>query len=159
MAEASYGSVAVKYGGPIDVARHVFNTAGPRGLFRGLVPTMAREIPGNAAMFGIYEGLKQYLAGGLDTSKLGRGSLMLSGGLAGGSIWIFVYPADVVKSAVQVDDFKKPKYAGSIDAFRKILAAEGVKGLYKGFTPAMARSVPANAACFLAYEVTRSSLG
>ncbi|KAK1356840.1 hypothetical protein POM88_050096 [Heracleum sosnowskyi] len=89
MAEASYGSVAVKYGGPIDVARHVFETAGvrglfrgsrhvfetagARGLFRGLVLTMAREIPGNATMIGIYEGLKQYLAGGLDTSKLGRG--------------------------------------------------------------------------------------
>ncbi|XP_074358698.1 mitochondrial carnitine/acylcarnitine carrier-like protein [Apium graveolens] len=159
MAEASYGSVAVKYGGPIDVARHVFDTAGARGLFRGLLPTLAREIPGNAAMFGIYEGLKQYLAGGLDTSKLGRGSLILSGGLAGGSIWIFIYPADVVKSAIQVDDFKKPKFSGSIDAFRKIVAAEGVKGLYKGFTPAMARSIPANAACFLAYEVTRSNLG
>ncbi|KAK1374957.1 mitochondrial carnitine/acylcarnitine carrier-like protein [Heracleum sosnowskyi] len=159
MAEAGSAGVAVKYAGPVDVARHAYQTAGVRGLFRGLVPTLAREIPGNAAMFGVYEGLKQYLAGGLDTSKLGRGSFMLAGGLAGGSFWIFVYPTDVVKSAIQVDDFKNPKYSGSIDAFRKILAAEGVKGLYKGFTPAMARSVPANAACFLAYEMARSSLG
>lgn len=151
--------VAVKYGGPMDVAKHVLRSAGMKGLFRGLVPTMAREIPGNAAMFGVYEGLKQYLAGGQDTSKLGRGSLMLAGGLAGGSFWISVYPTDVVKSAIQVDDYKNPKYSGSINAFRKILASEGVKGLYKGFGPAMARSVPANAACFLAYEVTRSSLG
>ncbi|XP_078155985.1 mitochondrial substrate carrier family protein [Carex rostrata] len=150
----------VKYSGPMDVARHVLKSeGGARGLFKGLVPTLAREVPGNAIMFGVYETIKQYLAGGSDTSSLGRGSLMFAGGLAGGSFWMIVYPTDVVKSVIQVDDYKNPKYNGSISAFRKILASEGVKGLYKGFGPAMVRSVPANAACFLAYEVTRSSLG
>ncbi|KAG8383702.1 hypothetical protein BUALT_Bualt04G0041400 [Buddleja alternifolia] len=153
-------SVAVKYGGPMDVARHVLQAeGGARGLFKGLIPTLAREVPGNAAMFGVYEALKQYLAGGHDTSNLGRGSLILAGGLAGASFWASVYPTDVVKSVLQVDDYKNPKFSGSIDAFKKILKSEGVKGLYKGFGPAMARSVPANGACFLAYEVTRSSLG
>ncbi|XP_068635035.1 mitochondrial carnitine/acylcarnitine carrier-like protein [Aristolochia californica] len=151
---------AVKYGGPMDVAKHVLRSeGGARGLFKGLVPTLAREVPGNAAMFGVYEALKQYLAGGTDTSGLGRGSLVVAGGLAGGSFWAAVYPTDVVKSVIQVDNYKNPKFSGSLDAFRKILASEGVKGLYKGFGPAMARSVPANAACFLAYEMTRSSLG
>ncbi|VFQ67248.1 unnamed protein product [Cuscuta campestris] len=150
----------VKYSGPMDVVRHVLKSeGGARGLFKGLLPTMAREVPGNAAMFGSYEATKQYLAGGHDTSSLGRGSLVIAGGLAGASFWAFVYPTDVIKSVLQVDDYKNPKFSGSIDAFRKILAAEGVKGLYKGFGPAMARSVPANAACFLAYEVTRASLG
>lgn len=144
----------------MDVARHVLKSeGGSRGLFKGLVPTLAREIPGNAAMFGVYELIKQRLAGGSDTSNLGRGSLVVAGGLAGATFWGSVYPTDVVKSVIQVDDYKNPKYSGSIDAFRKILASEGVKGLYKGFGPAMARSVPANAACFLAYEITRSSLG
>ncbi|CAI0418584.1 unnamed protein product [Linum tenue] len=157
---SSAATVALKYGGPMDVAKQVLRSeGGTRGLFKGLVPTMAREIPGNAAMFGVYELLKQKMAGGEDTSKLGRGSLMLAGGLAGASFWGSVYPTDVVKSALQVDDYSKPKYSGSMDAFRKILAAEGVKGLYKGFGPAMGRSIPANAACFLAYEVTKSSLG
>ena len=160
LAGSGSAGVAVKYGGPMDVARHVLRSeGGVMGLFKGLVPTMAREVPGNAAMFGVYEALKQYLASGQDTSKLGRGSLMLAGGLAGGAFWISVYPTDVVKSVIQEDDYKNPRYSGSINAFRKILASEGVKGLYKGFGPAMARSVPANAACFLAYEVTRSSLG
>lgn len=159
LAGAGSATLAVKYGGPMDVARHVLSEAGVRGLFKGLVPTLAREVPGNAAMFGVYEAVKQYIAGGKDTSTLGRGSLIMAGGIAGASFWMFVYPTDVVKSVLQVDDYKKPKFSGSIDAFRKTLASEGVKGLYKGFGPAMARSVPANAACFLAYEVTKSSLG
>jgi len=144
----------------MDVAKHVLKSEGGlRGLYKGLVPTLAREVPGNAAMFGVYEALKQYLAGGSDTSGLGRGSLIVAGGLAGASFWCFVYPTDVVKSVLQVDDYRNPKFSGSTDAFKKILAFEGVKGLYRGFGPAMARSVPANAACFLAYEITRSSLG
>ncbi|XP_020093835.1 mitochondrial carnitine/acylcarnitine carrier-like protein [Ananas comosus] len=160
LAESGPSTGVVKYGGPMDVARHVLKSEGGlRGLFKGLGPTLAREVPGNAAMFGVYEALKQYFAGGPDTSKLGRGSLIVAGGLAGASFWFSVYPTDVVKSVIQVDDYKNPKFSGSINAFRKILTSEGVKGLYRGFGPAMARSVPANAACFLAYEVTRASLG
>lgn len=160
LAGSGTATLAVKYGGPMDVARHVLKSeGGVKGLFKGLVPTMAREIPGNAAMFGVYEATKQLIAGGTDTSELGRGSLMLSGGLAGAAFWFMVYPTDVIKSVIQVDDYKNPKFSGSIDAFRRIKATEGFKGLYKGFGPAMCRSVPANAACFLAYEMTRSALG
>ncbi|KAH6760090.1 Mitochondrial substrate carrier family protein [Perilla frutescens var. frutescens] len=156
VASCGSGAIALKYGGPMDVARQVLQSeGGARGLFKGLFPTMAREVPGNAAMFGVYEALKQSLAGGQDTSSLGRGSLMLAGGLAGATFWLTVYPTDVIKSVIQVDDYKNPKFSGSIDAFKKIVKSEGVKGLYKGFGPAMARSIPANGACFLAYEVTR----
>lgn len=153
-------AASIKYNGPISVAKHVLKSEGGiLGLFKGLTPTLAREVPGNAVMFGVYEGIKQYLAGGRDTSGLSQSALLTSGGLAGAAFWLAVYPTDVVKSAIQVDNYNQPKYSGSIDAFKKIAASEGIKGLYKGFGPAMARSVPANAACFLAYEITRSSLG
>ncbi|KAJ7295652.1 hypothetical protein O6H91_14G053300 [Diphasiastrum complanatum] len=152
--------VPIKYNGPIDVARHVLRyEGGVLGLFKGLTPTLLREVPGNAAMFGAYEAIKQGIAGGRDTSQLGRGSLLTAGGIAGAVFWLSVYPTDVIKSVIQVDNHSKPKYNGTIDAFRQVYTAEGVKGLYRGFGPAMARSVPANAACFLAYEVVRSSLG
>ena len=105
LAGTGTAAVAVKYGGPMDVARQVLRSeGGVKGLFKGLVPTMAREVPGNAAMFGVYEALKRLLAGGTDTSGLGRGSLMLSGGVAGAAFWLMVYPTDVVKSVIQVDD-------------------------------------------------------
>lgn len=149
-----------RYNGPIDVARHVLKAErGVIGLYKGLVPTLLREVPGNAFMFGGYEYTKQLLAGGKDTSKLGTGSLLVAGGVGGAMFWATVYPTDVIKSLVQIDDYKNPKYSGTVDAARKILASEGVKGLYRGFGPAMARSVPANAAAFLAYEMVRSSLG
>jgi solute carrier family 25 (mitochondrial carnitine/acylcarnitine transporter), member 20/29 len=159
MAEAAAASSVALPKGPIDVTKHVIRDAGTRGLFKGLVPTMGREVPGNALMFGVYEATKQYLTGGKDTSSLGMGSQILAGGLGGAVFWLVVYPTDVVKSVIQVDDYKNPRYSGSIDALRKIVAADGVKGLYKGFGPAMARSVPACAVTFVAYEITRSALG
>ena len=56
---------AVRYTGPFDVARHVVRSEGGLlGLWKGLTPTLMREVPGNAAMFGAYEATKQYLAGG-----------------------------------------------------------------------------------------------
>ncbi|CAI5461114.1 unnamed protein product [Closterium sp. Yama58-4] len=149
-----------RYAGPLDVARHVIRSeGGVLGLFKGLTPTLLREVPGNAAMFGAYEATKQLMAGGTDTSELSRGALLVAGGVGGACFWASVYPADVIKSMIQVDDYRNPKYTGTIQAFKKVWATEGVKGLYRGFGPAMARSVPANAACFLAYEMVREMLG
>lgn len=38
------------------------------------------------------------------------------------------------------------------------LAADGIGGLYKGFGPAIARSFPANATCFLVYEIVSTAM-
>ena len=54
--------------------------------------------------------------------KLGVGSLALAGGLAGVCYWLPVYPADIVKSKIQIDDFKNPTYRGSIDCLVKASA-------------------------------------
>ena len=55
--------------------------------------------------------------------KLGVGSLALAGGLAGLAYWGPVYPADVVKSKIQIDDFRNPAYKGAIDCAVKVGAA------------------------------------
>ncbi|EFJ22553.1 hypothetical protein SELMODRAFT_443165 [Selaginella moellendorffii] len=159
-ASGAAGVATVSYAGPMDVARHVARNEGGAvvGLYKGLFPTLLREVPGNAAMFGSYEAIKQALAGGKATNTLGQGSLLAAGGAAGAMYWLAVYPADVVKSMIQVDDHSNPKFRGTLDAFQKVYRSEGIKGLYRGFGPAMARSVPANAACFLTYELVRSSL-
>ena len=53
-------SAKVYYKGPLDVARKVLATeGGVTGLYKGLVPTLLREVPGNALMFGSYEYLKR----------------------------------------------------------------------------------------------------
>ncbi len=50
------------YRGPLDVVRHVLAERGVGGLFRGMAPTLVREVTGTAIMFAIYEGAKRRLA-------------------------------------------------------------------------------------------------
>ena len=47
---------------------------------------------------------------------------------------------------------------GSLDCARQVLQAQGVRGLFAGFSPAIVRSVFANAAAFALFEYTKASL-
>ena len=40
----------------------------------------------------------------------------------------------------------------------QVLASEGVKGFFRGFAPALARSFPANVVCFAVYEASQARL-
>ena len=51
---------------------------------------------------------------------MGVGSLMIAGGLGGVAYWGPVYPADVIKSRMQVDSLINPQYRGMLDCFRKV---------------------------------------
>jgi len=70
------------------------------------------------------------------------------------------YPLDVVKSTMQADAVEpsKRQYRTILDTFGKLYAENGTKAFFKGITPCLLRSVPANAACFFAYETTKKAL-
>ena len=48
-------AVVVRFRGPWTLTRQILHTEGPQGLFRGLIPTFAREMPGYFVFFGGYE--------------------------------------------------------------------------------------------------------
>ncbi len=50
------------------------------------------------------------------------------------------------------------KYHSYMDAVRKMYAVGGISRFYCGYAPCIVRSVPANAACFFAYEKTKQFL-
>lgn len=66
---------------------------------------------------------------------------------------------DVVKSKMQTDSLSNPRYNGVIDCMKKIVHKEGIKGLYRGLGPCVARAIPVNASIFLFYEVSKNLLG
>mmetsp|Transcript_965 Transcript_965/g.2929 ORF Transcript_965/g.2929 Transcript_965/m.2929 type:complete len:288 (-) Transcript_965:471-1334(-) len=148
--------------GPIGVARQILAASGPGSLFRGMTPTLGREVGGSALMFGCYEAFKRQavsMQGLSSTSELGLPSLMVCGGVAGMGFWASVYPFDTVKTMMQTDDLKAPKYRGMLDACSKMYASGGMRAFYLGFNPAIARSFVANGVAFCIFETTRSSLG
>ena len=53
----------LQYRGPLDVVKQVLKSeGGVRGLYKGMGPTLLREVPGSAALFAAYEALKLSLA-------------------------------------------------------------------------------------------------
>lgn len=50
---------SLQYRGPVDVMRQVMKgEGGMMGLYKGLLPTMVREVAGCSAMFAAYEAIK-----------------------------------------------------------------------------------------------------
>eukprot|EP01135_Chromosphaera_perkinsii_P009699 Nk52_evm25s1837 gene=Nk52_evmTU25s1837 len=142
-----------KYKSTWDCMRAVYREGGIRGVFRGSSATLLRDVPGTAAYFASYEYLKVALTPeGEEPGKLSPARLLVAGGLAGMANWAVAIPADVVKSRIQIAE--AGTYSGVIDCTQKLIKAEGVGALYKGFVPVMVRAFPANAACFLGFEMT-----
>lgn len=143
-------AAAMKYKGPWDCLVKTVKEQGIKGIFRGLGPTLAREVPGNMAFFGSYEAMKQILTPeGKSTDELSIPRLVLAGGLGGVAYWSTFYPADVAKSRIQTTETPLSLFG----CLRQIYAKEGVRGLYRGYIPTVIRAFPANAVMFSVYEL------
>lgn len=81
---------------------------------------------------------------------------MLAGGTAGVAMWSVAIPPDTIKSRLQ--SAPSGTYSGFLDCARKLIAADGVTALWKGFGPAMARAFPANAATFVGVELSLKAM-
>ena len=143
---------------------YVLRHRGVVGLYQGLFPTFARTIPSTAAYFGCYEWTRSALSGrlGLDGREESEvevsAVILIAGGVGGFAYWLSTYPADVVKSAVQSDDIfpDRRRYRGTRDCVQQLWAEGGWRRFYRGLAPCLIRSIPANAACFWAYEYVRT---
>jgi len=142
-----------KYNGGVDVVRQLYKEGGIRSVFRGSAMTLARDGPGSAAYFAVYEYVKRSLspkdANGNATGELSLSAVMAAGGAAGVAMWIPVFPVDTIKSRIQTAE-GNPTIRGVISSLYR---NGGIKSFFPGFGPALARAVPANAATFLGVEL------
>nr|XP_045598151.1 mitochondrial ornithine transporter 1-like isoform X2 [Procambarus clarkii] len=100
--------------GPWKLTRNILRADGVPGMFRGLTSTFAREMPGYFFFFGGYEASRAFLTPtGKTKDEIGPVKTVLCGGFAGVVLWVAIFPADVVKSRIQV--------AGSTDPMSKVL--------------------------------------
>nr|CAI5831849.1 unnamed protein product [Callosobruchus analis] len=83
--------------GPTEVIKEILEKDGIRGMFRGLLPTLTREMPGYFVYFYTYECIKW---------EIGPLKTMVAGSAAGGMFWASTFPIDVIKSRIQVSSTK-----------------------------------------------------
>ena len=146
-----------KYSGGVDVVRQLYKEGGVRSVFRGSAITLARDAPGSAAYFAVYESVKRSLspkdAEGNATGQLSFSAILTAGGAAGVAMWIPVFPVDTIKSRLQSTEGST---VGGV--ISQVYKSGGLKAFFPGFGPAIARAVPANAATFLGVELAHRAM-
>ncbi|XP_033211559.1 mitochondrial ornithine transporter 1 [Belonocnema kinseyi] len=141
--------------GPWELTRQILREGGATGLFRGLTSTIAREMPGYFFFFGGYEATRELLAKpGQSRDEIGWQKTMVAGAVGGTILWLVIFPADVVKSRIQVQNLKTPALVITKD----IIKNEGVSALYNGLKPTLIRTVPATATLFVTYEYSKKMM-
>ncbi|KAL4655472.1 mitochondrial carnitine/acylcarnitine carrier protein-like [Arapaima gigas] len=142
----------LKYSGPIDCAVRLYKEQGIRSVYKGTVLTLLRDVPSSGVYFLTYEYVKNLLTPeGQSVNQLSTPRILLAGGTAGIFNWVIALPPDVLKSNFQAA--AEGRYRGLMDVLRELIREEGIRVLYKGFNAVMLRAFPANAACFLGFEV------
>ncbi|KRY75319.1 Protein dif-1 [Trichinella pseudospiralis] len=146
-----------QYAGPVDVFKKLYKEGGIRSIYRGTVATLLRDVPASGAYLATYEFLMRSMTSSDDTGELSVSKTLLAGGVAGLANWAVALPQDVLKSRLQIaPSGMYPN--GMRDVARQLIREEGPLALYRGFTPVMLRAFPANAACFLGYEIAMKGL-
>lgn len=79
---------------------------------------------------------------------------MLAGAVGGVTLWTSIFPADVIKSRIQINNLNRSMTSVGLE----ILRTEGVLALYNGLLPSVIRTIPATATLFVVYEYTKKIL-
>ena len=143
-----------KFSGVGDAAATIFRNYGIRGVYQGLGATFARNIPGNAAFFGMYETAKRQAPASMRETWGGNAVVILySGALAGLACWTVSYPQDLIKTRMQIDTSERStrKFPNMLAAAKTMYARGGHAALWRGYVPCALRGT-CNAFAFLAYE-------
>lgn len=143
-------------------ARSVYqNEGGLRALWRGLVPTCLGVAPFLAINFSLYDQIRHSLS--KDERKLSSFSTLCAGALSGVVAQTVTFPLDVLRRRFQVASFDRGtlgfEYNSVLGAARAIVRTEGLRGLYKGLVPNLAKAIPAMASSFWTFEAVKRLLG
>ncbi|GAB6020328.1 hypothetical protein CHUAL_003041 [Chamberlinius hualienensis] len=152
-------SVSMKpYKSPMDCLVRIHRQEGLRGVYKGCLITVIRDVPSFGIYFGTYEYFYQSLSRSSSSQAL---SIILAGGLSGTASWVLTYPIDVVKTRIQNDghDGTPKNYKGIMHCFMKSYKSEGIKVFTRGLNSTIIRAFPTNAATFFVADMTFKAFG
>ncbi|KWU41471.1 mitochondrial carrier [Rhodotorula sp. JG-1b] len=158
-ASGSTKKVVEKRRGIIQTVLDILSTDGPAAFFHGLGPALIL-VSNPILQFTLFEQLKNLiirrramrLTKGASIPPLTDLDFFLLGAVTKLFATSVTYPYLTVKARMQAGNAEGKSYASAFDGLRKIVAQEGVRGLYKGIGPKLTQSVATAALLFLAKE-------
>ena len=129
-AKSAKGDGKREFNGLFDVYKKTLASDGIAGLYRGFGPSVVGIVVYRGLYFGLYDSLKPVvLVGPLEGSFLA--SFLLGWAVTTGASTAS-YPLDTVRRRMMMTSGQAVKYKGAFDCFQKVVAAEGIKSLFKG---------------------------
>lgn len=147
------------YGELTNCIRSAVQSEGWRSLWRGLGPTLLRDVPFSAMYWYNYERTKSWLCERYNTREPTFTITFISGALSGSFASVVTLPFDVVKTRRQVElgelqakNLSSPGSSFTFSVMRRIVAQDGFRGLFAGFLPRLIKVAPACAIMISTYE-------
>lgn len=125
--------------------RVVYSEHGFVGLYRGFIGTTLKQAGATAFRMGTYNILKDYESSRHVTQNTAMN--FANGAVAGIITTYATQPFDTLKTRSQ-----SAKGASTVDAFRSVLADDGIRGFWRGTTMRLGRTVFSGGILFTVYE-------
>ena len=142
--------------------KEIMKGEGTKAFYAGLGAAVARQMLFASFRIGLFYNVTDYLKQSKKKTTL---SLVETAGaslFAGGSAILTVMPFDVVFVRMQAENSLPPAqrrgYTSLFNGLSRIAKEEGVKALWKGSMPAVARAMALNFGMLVPYEVCKSLL-
>lgn len=145
-----------QYKGIIDCFRRVSSEQGPLSFWRGNSANVIRYFPTQALNFAFKDKYKQIFLGDTKKEDFWRflAGNLASGGAAGATSLMFVYPLDFARTrlAADVGQGSARMYTGLTNCISTIFKTDGAAGLYQGFGVSVGGIIVYRAAFFGGYD-------
>eukprot|EP00928_Gymnodinium_smaydae_P099560 TRINITY_DN9538_c0_g2_i1.p1 TRINITY_DN9538_c0_g2~~TRINITY_DN9538_c0_g2_i1.p1 ORF type:complete len:295 (-),score=26.23 TRINITY_DN9538_c0_g2_i1:193-1077(-) len=146
-----------EYRNALDAVVKIARSEGPLAFFKGVQPTVVRQLSYGSLRFGLYAEFKSLFGVPLDSSQASPLRKSFAGMASGGLAAVVCNPIDLIKVRMQADGMRPiqsapPSYTGIVDAARSIVRHEGALGLYKGVVPTGVRASVVCAAEIAGYD-------
>lgn len=129
---------------------------GPKGIYRGLFPTIAKSASNQALRFVIFGEYKRIVWGSRPSNQMPP-LLALAGGMVAGTIGsLITQPFDTIKTIMQ--GMNASKYNSTWHCLVTVIKTDGVRALYRGIGPRLGRAVPGQGIIFASYELFSQEL-
>lgn len=134
-----------RFKGTLHCIRTLVADNGITAVYRGFVTTTLKSMGTTSARLGSYSILKEYESA-RDIPQT-TATNFANGAVAGTFTTYATQPFDVLKTRAQ-----SAKGAGTVEAFQSVISDYGIKGLWKGTTMRLGRTVFAGGILFTVYE-------
>ncbi|XP_043807520.1 mitochondrial carrier protein CoAc2 isoform X2 [Manihot esculenta] len=152
------GLASTEYKGIYDCFSKTLKESGPRGLYRGVAPSLYGIFPYAGLKFYFYEEMKRHVPEEHKNNILVK---LVCGSVAGLLGQTFTYPLDVVRRQMQVQRLATSNPAelkGTMETLIMIAQKQGWKQLFSGLSINYLKVVPSVAIGFTIYDLMKSCL-